>query len=181
MAKLPLPRAALLRNLLRYDPETGLLFWREREATSFNGNPAGWNASNAGRPAFETKDGYGYKRGQVCGAQIRAHRVIWAIVTGEWPNGQIDHINGQRLDNRWANLREVSTRQNSRNKKRSARNQSGHNGVSWDKGCSKWRVHVGDGGKAKYIGVYASLEDAVRARKNAAADLGYTPDHGDRL
>lgn len=181
MAKRQLPSPELLRQLLAYDPETGRLRWRERSDDFFSTgyrNARAWNALHAGSPALDKVDQYGYRGGMVLGVRVSAHRAIWAIVTNRWPAHQIDHVNGDRADNRFANLRDVTNEMNARNKKRHRFNSSGHNGVSWDKGCQKWRVHIGLGGKIKYIGVYPRIEDAVAARAAAECGHGFTGRHG---
>lgn len=94
-----------LRQLVEYDPETGSLIWKQRD-----GN-ARLNSKLAGKPAFaQLSDGY--LTGRIKGKNYKAHRIAWAVAYGEWPQGQIDHINGDRSDNRLPNLRVVSNSEN---------------------------------------------------------------------
>src|SRR5690606_30951397 len=122
MAKRQLPSANDLRQLLEYDAATGDLRWRKRPVSAFascgrlsaQNKANAWNSRNAGRPAFTASDGKGYLQGQVLKYHTSAHRVIWAMHHDEWPEC-IDHINGDKIDNRLANLRSVTSQQNSRN------------------------------------------------------------------
>jgi hypothetical protein len=175
----------LLRQLLRYDPETGKLFWRERTAIMFAArcrsaehNAASWNAQNAGKEAFKATGADGYYRGGVLKRQHLAHRVIWALVHGEWPADQIDHINGNRTDNRLKNLRAVSRIENMRNVKCHADSTSGACGVSWEKRRLNWAVRIWDGKRAHFLGSFDTFDDAVAARKKAEVLLGYHENHG---
>ena len=83
-----------------YDPETGRFFWRNRE-----GFCPQEGAMTAGKEAFISRKPNGYIYARLMGRAIYAHRAAWAISYGEWPKGDIDHINGDRADNRIANLR----------------------------------------------------------------------------
>jgi len=164
MAKRPLPCPTRARLSLRYEPETGKLFWRDGHKL-------------AGREAFKSPTFYGYLQGGICGGVVMAHRVIWAIVHGYWPK-QIDHINGVRTDNRLANLREVDDAENRKNTALRRDNTSGCHGVRWNTDLNKWRTEIRINGKSKHIGVYTSKEDAIAARKAAEAALGFHPNHG---
>ena len=163
MAAKALPCPTVLRLRYVYDPETGLLFWRF--------------GPRAGQQAFTTKSG-GYHSSLIKGKMSYAHRVAWAIVHGAWPNGEIDHINGDRADNRLANLRVVTRSENCRNLGRSHANKSGHTGVIWSKDKSKWESYIKTEGVRKFLGRFDVLDDAVSARRAAEARLGFHPNHG---
>ncbi len=94
------------------------------------------------------------------------------------PSGEIDHINGDRTDNRICNLRDVTSAGNSCNRRRQDRNTSGVTGVAWDKRASRWQARIGLNGKQKYLGYFDSLDEAVAARKAAELELGFHPNHG---
>ena len=175
----------ILRKLLRYDPETGKLYWRERASDLFNGGKysaehscAIWNSRFANKEAFTGVIKAGYKVGSIFIHKFRAHRVIWALVHGEWPKGQIDHKNGSRDDNRISNLRVVTHSENAKNQKRSSRNTSGVTGVFWDERRGKWRAVIMGNGKNKYLGRFTDFDEAVAVRKAAEAEYGYHPNHG---
>lgn len=178
------PSPDSLRRLLRYDCETGKLFWRARNSSQFyndNGRAEAsalmWNDRFAGQMAGTMEDG-GYTRLYVNHRNQLSHRVIWAMAYGEWPRGQIDHIDHDRSNNRLENLRLVSERGNSRNRRLSGRNTSGINGVCWDIDLSKWRAQIVIERRCVYLGVFASKADAERARKSADVSYGFHANHG---
>ncbi|WP_310533126.1 HNH endonuclease signature motif containing protein [Novosphingobium sp.] len=173
----------LCRQLLRYEPETGRLFWLHRPRVMFNSDRIfnSWNSKWAGAEGFTSMRGSGadYKCyiGGIHDMKFKAHRVAWAIYYGEWPN-EIDHINGNPLDNRIANLRSVSHRENSRNRRMPTNNKSGHMGVRWDAKFSKWLARIKVDKGYKHIGLFADINDAIAARKAAEIELGYHDNHG---
>jgi hypothetical protein len=170
--------------LLRYDPDTGKLFWRERSADLFTSKDrrgaawacAAWNAKNAGREAF-TADNHQYRVGAIFGQMQSAHRVAWAITHGVWPDC-IDHQNGDASDNRLFNLRDAGRSGNQKNLKLFATNSSGVPGVVWDAARRRWRAEIGDRGRTKYLGRFTSKSAAIDARRKAECELGYHPNHG---
>jgi hypothetical protein len=180
MAKRELPDPELLRKLLRYDPETGKLYWRERPQEMFSEEWRwkGWNTQYAHQEAFKTIDQTGYFSGRILTLTIRAHRIVWALVNNEWPQHEIDHLNGDKLDNRIGNLRDVPHRINCQNRKRRSDNTSGISGVSWHKKTKKWRARVYAGGTRIYLGYFDTVEAAAIARQTAMKKLGYHPNHG---
>lgn len=180
-----LPSPELLRKLLRYEPDTGKLFWKERPVSMFSdgyrsaeGNCNNWNAVYAGAEAFTSENGKGYRKAELLGCYLRANRVAWAIFYGAWPEGQIDHINGVRNDDRIENLRDVTVSENSRNVKMNPRNTSGYNGVSRLKGLDKWMAYIKINGKLKHLGTHNCLTAAMVARKIAEVGEGFSARHG---
>jgi hypothetical protein len=159
-----------LNELLKYDPETGKLLWclRGRKWFATDGSCNAWNVRFAGKEAFTTN-----RHGYLCGAIFRkthqAHRIIWILCNGEIPDGmQIDHINGDKLDNRLANLRIATNAENCCNRRKSDRNTSGVKGVSWHKQMQKWRACIRVEGKLNHLGLFASIADAEAAYLKAA-------------
>lgn len=173
MAKHPLPTVEYLRQLVDYDPETGLFTYRHVASMS-----ASRNTRFAGKPAFTRHHKQGYRAGMIGNANIYAHRAAWAWVHGEWPDGEIDHINHDRADNRIANLRVVSKSGNMRNMPKLKNNTSGATGVYWDKSASKWSAKIRVDRKLISIGYYQSFTDAVAARMAAEARYGFHANHG---
>lgn len=167
-----------LHSLLIYDAGSGTLFWkrRPREVFATDHSFKVWNTRYAGKPAFHCINGDGYRMGAALGMTGKAHRVIWAIMTGAWPTGEIDHINGVRHDNRWENLRSVTQAENLKNKRRRSDNISGFNGVTPYK--KAWRARVSIGGRPILLGYYRTIEEAAAAREEANARLGFHPNHG---
>lgn len=183
MAKRELPDQALLLKLLRYEPETGKLYWRARDASMFKGlstmtpeqRANRWNAKYAGAEAL-TVECMGYKRGTIFNAPYRAHRVIFCMFHGWWPE-IIDHIDMDRSNNRIENLAAVSREENSRKSRISRRNKSGVMGVYRRKN-GQWRARIRHGGRYIELGDHQSFEKAVRARQEAEIRFGYSPLHG---
>jgi hypothetical protein len=181
MANATLPTPEVLCQLLRYEPETGKLFWKRRSDDMF---PAAWRAARWNERYAETEAFtaivLGYRKGSFDGKQTYAHRVVWAITHGEWPEGHIDHINGNRADNRLANLRVVSNAENGKNQKFRKNNTSGVVGVSWDKRRGLWFAHICSGRKLVNLGRFKTMAEAVQARERAELELGFHPNHGRR-
>lgn len=161
-----LPSLGRLHQLFTLDPERGLLIWRER------------NRNLTGRVAGGVDPGHGYRRVRIDGQFYQAHRVVLAMASGRWPEGEVDHINGNRDDNRPSNLREVARAENLRNKARYRSNRSGRTGVHWHRQHRKWCAAICVGGKARTLGVFHSLEAAIAAREAAERELDFHPNHG---
>ena len=182
--KYPQPTPETLRKLLRYEPDTGKLFWLERTTDMFDDGIRSAeqrcrmaNSRNTGKEAL-TASCHGYRMGRVNYARVSAHRVIWAMVNGEWPVDQIDHINGVRDDNRIENLREVSTQENLRNQKVRSTNTSGKTGVYRRGKTSAWYAQIVVSGKCIHIGTFSDKNLAIEARKDADSDYGFHQNHG---
>jgi hypothetical protein len=174
-----------LRELIRLEPETGLIFWQMRVVESFLCVDGGyakracsrWNSYVAGTEALAAING-GYKRGTLLGKPFHAHRVVWALFYGEWCSTNIDHINGDKSDNRPSNLRAATHEANSRNQKLRSSNTSGVMGVSWNEANKAWIVRINAEGERKYLGKFQDFDAAVDARKRAEIQYGYDPTHG---
>lgn len=182
-----LPPPGLLRKLLRYEPETGKLFWRERTPDMFRSERRGpehsckiWNTRFSNKEAFTSIDAHGYNQGKILCKLYRLHRVAWALHRGSWPKAEIDHINGNKSDNRIVNLRDVSRSTNMRNAKMRSHNTSGHNGVGWYAHTGKWNAEITFDGKTKKLGQFTKIIDAVNARRDAEFGLGFTDRHGSK-
>jgi hypothetical protein len=109
-----------------------------------------------------------------------AHRVVWALVHGAWPQKQIDHIDHDRTNNRVENLRIVGHQENHRNTTLRKNNASGFMGVSWYKAGEKWTAYIMIDRVKKHLGCFDALEDAVAARRAAEARFGFHENHGTR-
>lgn len=142
--------AERLRELLQYDPESGLWTWRfARAGVPRAGMPAGCMSRR-------------YVVIGIDGKLYRAHRLAWLYMTSEWPKNHVDHINGNGADNRWENLRDVSRFVNLQNRHRAdVDSSSGVLGVS--KFGSTWKAEIRSLGIRKYLGTFASKEDAHAA------------------
>lgn len=179
MAAKPLPPQEVLRQLLRYEPETGKLFWKERPVGMFTATEsrtqshaqAHWNARHAGKEAMIGNHNTGYKWGRIFGRPYLAHRVIWKLVHGYDPAEQIDHINGDRSDNRISNLREASALENGKNGGMRRNNSSGYKGVCWVKRDRRWAAAITSDGKHISLGHHRCPTAAAVAYRKAAQRL----------
>lgn len=171
---------ALLRSLVEYDPETGGFTWLRRRESGFAspGSARSWNRKFAGKPAFTMTNAQGYLVGRIHGQRITAHRSAWLISHGTQTLECLDHINGDRADNRLANLREVSKAENARNAKRRVDNTSGIAGVHFHRGSGKWRAQLSTGGRLIHLGLFAHKDEAAAARKAALSRYGFSAGHG---
>lgn len=171
-----------LRELCSYDPKTGHLHWLPRTSSLFTGGrydsarrAARWNTRYAGT-LVGADSGTGYLVCRALGVSLKCHRVAWEIYYGTPPKGCIDHINGDRADNRIENLRDVDRQGNSRNSGMRSDNQSGVVGVR--RRGNRWVANIRRGGVQVFLGSFLDLESAAEARRDAALAAGYHPNHG---
>ncbi len=170
MAPKVLPSPEVLRQLLRYEPETGKLFWLHRPSGMFQsaGRARAWNVRYAGMPAFTAKDAHGYFVGNLKGVCAKAHRVIWALVSESWPTADVDHINGDRSDNRLINLRAATRGENLGNTRQTVR-QHHWRGIKPADG--RWVARISSGNKQVHIGMFGCPTAAAIAYDKAARQL----------
>lgn len=119
----------------------------------------------------------GYRRVQINGRKYQAHRVLWLMRYGKWPDGEIDHIDGDPENNAADNLRDVPHRQNSRNRKRQTNNTSGYPGVYFEDNA--WNATIKVDGKRISLGRFHLKRSAIWARKEAEREHGYTTRGGE--
>lgn len=160
----------LLKSMFSYDPITG-------DFTRIKGIQGAKIGTVAGRPE-RGNHGPTYIVITILGKYCMAHRLAWLYMTGGLPKCQIDHIDGNGMNNSFSNLRSVSMNENMKNKGRYQNNKSGITGVSWDKRAGKWEVQIRVSMKNKRIGRYNNLLDAACARINANKTYGYHSNHG---
>ena len=151
MAKKKIHSVARLREIIRYDPATGMPWWIERKRGRNRHKPAG-QYSGKEYPQIIIEERYYY-----------IHILAYALMTGEWPDEEVDHVNGNKHDNKWSNLRAATPAQQKMNCGLYKSNTSGHPGVCWDKSRDKWVVRVG----VTQIGRFDSFDAAVEARERA--------------
>lgn len=150
-----------LKELLDYNPKTGIFTWLISRGSIKKGNISGCVNKSTGYLII----GIDNKRN-------KAHRLAFLFMEGYLPENEIDHIDRNILNNKWANLREVSHLCNMRNCNTAKNNKSGINGVSWRNDRKKWRAFIGVG-KMINLGVFDNLIDAARARWEAEVKYGF--------
>lgn len=168
----------LVRTLLEYQPHTGALTWAYRTTElaaalglKRDGRLGRWNNRYAGTAAFTATMSNGYRTGAILCRNYLAHRVIWAIVHGYWPENDIDHRNGIRSDNRLCNLREATRGENMQNQTLRRDNKTGRPGVSWSAHKSAYVAQIRAGGVTHYLGLFHSVEHAAAAYEEAKKSL----------
>lgn len=145
-----------VNDAFEYNPETGTL------TRVFKGGHR--------RVAGSRKQAADYIRVGFNGREYPAHRLIWWLVYGSLPSAFIDHINGDRTDNRLCNLRLATDAQNKRNVGMRSHNTSGFKGVTWDKANNRWLAHATHNGRGVHLGRYDKKEDAAEAYRQFARE-----------
>ena len=153
-----------LEELLSYEPDSGLFIWRIDQGSAKAGSVAATKATN------------GYLVVMVDKKYQSLHRLAFAFMGREVPDC-VDHINGDRTDNRWKNLRAATAIENARNQRLHRTNSTGLPGVMWDQ-RSRWRAYGYLDGRYLALGRYKSLLDAAAARKSFECLNGYHSNHG---
>ena len=147
-------------ELLHYDPETGFLYWKESKN----------NRVKVGdRAGSLTEDGYW--KVMISRKKYYAHRLIWLIIHGVFPMGQIDHINGDKLDNKIKNLRDSTIGQNQANKFKRSGCSSQYKGVYFVKESNKWSSYISFKRKRTYLGTFDSEKEAALCYNKAALEV----------
>lgn len=155
------------RELLDYDPETGILTRKIRTSSRVQ----------VGAPAGTVNRG-SYVRIRLKSKLYLGHRLAWLIMTGDFPPAQIDHINGNIRDNRWQNLRAVTGQENDRNRAVRRDSSSGVMGVRRHNRADGWVARITVSGRRINLGYFKTLDEAVAARKAAEAEHGYHENSG---
>ena len=147
----------LLKNLLHYEPDAGVFTWKVSPAQCVpKGSVAG------------TIMKIGYCAVKIQGTNYRAQRLAFFYMMGRWPSRDIDHIDGNKQNNRWVNLREATRSQNGANRGMTKKNSSGYKGVAWDEKLQKWRAAIGVNYRRIHLGLFESADQASTAYLAAA-------------
>lgn len=164
--------AEIVRRLLLWDPATGKLFRKRvdyRERRGKLGGEAG-TIVRCGNTSYRRISVGGYGR-------YMAHVLIWLIAYGYWPT-EIDHGDGNGLNNTLGNLADAGRAGNAKNRARYKSNTSGQSGVRWLRRTWRWQATISVDRKMRSLGCFQSIEEAILVRKLAERRLGYHPNHG---
>lgn len=146
-----------MKSLFDYNPETGELLWRDKRGPVNAGDVAGWSYEGRGDEVrwYVETGGKSYLRS----------RIVWAIMTGTDPGDMcVDHINGDTTDDRFANLRLATLKQNNHNSSEKKNNKAGLKGVFWDEDAGMWGAAIRANDKAIKLGVFKDKEAAYAVR-----------------
>jgi hypothetical protein len=149
----PLPSQDYLLKVLDYSIITGNLFWKKNVGTK----------RIKGKIAGSLNKDNGYITVCLGGTKYRAHRIIWKMITGEDPVELVDHIDGDRSNNSWHNLREATVSENLRNARMSSKNSSGYKGVSFNSSRNRYEAYITIKRRHYYLGGYMTAEEAYAA------------------
>jgi len=154
-------------SLLDYNKKEGNFYWKERVS------------SRAGKGSLAgTINHYGYRIITSKSKKYSVHRLVYFVETGKLPEHGTDHINHDRADNRFENLREANQLVNNRNSGRNTNNTSGVTGVTWCNTNKKWKAQISVHNKCKGLGTFDNFADAVVARKVGEKKYGFHENHG---
>jgi len=171
-----------VREAFHYDPDTGDLIWRVRSREHYK-TAAAWKRCNtrfAGKPfgrIGRATRSVSYRQGLFMGKRRMAHRLIFLYIYGYLPE-QIDHIDGDGLNNRIENLRDATRSENARNRVCPINNAAGALGVEWIGRCNKWKARIFVSGKLRHLGYFDTKQEAIDARKHADQRYGFHKNHG---
>ena len=146
-----------LREVIQYEPLTGVFLWKSSKKSTYILRVAG------------CLNYYGYRVIRIDQTNYTAHRLAWLYTYGKWPDVEIDHINLVKDDNRIYNLREATRSQNQRNTRKLCGNTSGFKGISWNNNAGKWQVYIRTNSKRIHLGYFFSLSDAADAYSTASS------------
>lgn len=150
-----------LQNLLDYNSKTGVFLWKKKRRGIKTGVALGSN------------NGFGYLRITVLGKSYYAHRLAWFYIHGDFPE-EIDHINGNKSDNRIENLRASTRKANAQNKTTHQKNNENQMlGVSWHKKAKKWQAHICIYKQRKYLGLFSDATEAHKAYLKEKEKINY--------
>ena len=153
-----------LEKIVAYDPETGIVTWKQDRTTGKGGSRT---MRLAGKEAGHLRDN-GYRVVSINYCAIYTHRLAWFLVHGQWPRHELDHIDTDRSNNRITNLRPANGTQNRANTGRRSHNRTGFKGVTTMKGVSGYTAQISVGGVTRYLGRYRTAEQAHKAYCKAA-------------
>lgn len=148
-----------LRELMLYDPENGTFKWKAKRNGVRRYTIPGRLSAN------------GYWRIRVNHENHLSHRLAWLYMTGQWPKYWIDHIDGNKLNNKFSNLRECTPSQNHQNKKTMSNNKTALKGSWFDKANKKYKAAISINGIQITIGYFNTVEEAHNAYCKAAKEL----------
>lgn len=165
----------LILSKLRYIEDEGYFVWLEREPATKGDRVFNSRFANKRAGGISVKGKY--RIILLCGRFVYEHRLVWFIHNNEWP-GEVDHIDGNGLNNKYANLRDVSHVVNGQNQRLAKNNKSGICGVFWYTAYGMWRSEIRVNGKNIHLGYFDYIFEAACIRRSAENRYGFHENHG---
>jgi hypothetical protein len=159
-------RLDLIKKTLSYDPSSGAITWINDRVAGRWRNFVKCKAGDVASHPVKT----GYLAVNCVGLRVQAHVAAWVLHYGEWPSGEVDHINGVRNDNRIKNLRLATHTQNAQNQKKKKNNTSGWKGVFLHRSSGLWNARIRINGKEKSLGYFRDVREAAEEYMFAALE-----------
>jgi len=154
------------QSYFTYNSDTGALLYKKKTSNKITiGDPVG------------SDNGAGYIKLSFKKRNYYAHRVIWLLMTGKWPKDQIDHVDHDRSNNKWDNLKAATNKTNGKNQSLKINNMSGISGVHFNKRSKYWQGSIKVDGKHHYLMGGKDLFEICCARKSAELKYGFHPNH----
>lgn len=162
-----------LKSRLHYDPRTGIFTWIKMSAK--NQLKIG---DIAGSVKVNKTSGKKYRHIKINGKLYKAHRLAFIWMAGKLPAEEVDHADGDGLNNIWENLSQATHQENCKNHRLRKDSTSGFVGVCWHIRDNNWSAYISIDGKRKYLGYFGDKSEAIAARQAASIEHGYHVNHG---
>jgi hypothetical protein len=173
-----------LKELIDYNPDSGIFTWKSRSSKNCKSNILdSWNSrytnTIAGSKSLNKSSGKFYSNIYIFDKKYKAHRLAFLFMNGKFPEDQVDHEDGNGLNNKWSNLKESNSIDNSKNHRKRINNSSGYTGVCFRSDRNKYVAFINNlEGNKIHLGQFSNFHEALKIRKEAELEYNYHKNHG---